>query len=155
MLIEQIEAKYSNRVILNVGLAIMFYDFVEIGEPYLYPGAGSSIQVVKFRLIVFRPFVGEVIVGKVLQSNKDGIRLSLDFFDDIIIPSSQLQNPSTFDPATNLWTWRYETEGGEDGGTIANEFALTLGEEVSTQTKILFSAIAGLTIHIFHRIGPI
>ena len=74
---------------------------------------------------MFRPFVGEVIIGKVIQSNKDGVRISLDFFDDILIPASNLQTPSAFNPSTNLWVWKYETDPES-----TNEFPLTIGEEV-------------------------
>lgn len=129
MLIEQIELKYCNKVLLNVGLGIAFYDFISIGDPYLYPGAGSSIQVVCFRLVVFRPFVGEVVNGKIISSNKDGVKVSVDFFDDILIPAGQLQNPSVFNPSSGLWTWRYESEG-------ENEYALEVGDEVRHTLRI-------------------
>lgn len=128
VLIEQIEAKYSNKIILNVGLGIVFYDFITIGDPYIYPGQGAPVQIVQFRLVVFRPFVGEVLTGRVIQSNKDGIKISLEFFDDIIVPSTHLQNPSVFNSSSNLWIWKYETEG--DAAAV-NEFPLTIGEVVS------------------------
>jgi DNA-directed RNA polymerase III subunit RPC8 len=124
VIIEQIELKYCNKVLLNVGLGISFYDFISIGDPYLYPGAGASIQVVTFRLIVFRPFVGEVITGRVLSSNKDGVKLTLDFFDDIVIPAAQLQQPSVFNTTAGHWTWKYETDSDA-------EYALQAGDEVS------------------------
>ena len=38
-------------------------------------------------MITFRPVEGEVIVGKVLSSNKNGIRISLEFTEDVWIPS--------------------------------------------------------------------
>ena len=38
-------------------------------------------------MIMFRPVEGEVIVGKVLSSNKNGIRVSLEFSEDVWIPS--------------------------------------------------------------------
>jgi len=127
VIIEQIELKYCNKIILNVGLGVAFYDFVKIGDPYLYPGAGSAIHIVRFRLIVFRPFVGEIVSAKVMQSNKDGIRLSLEFFDDILIPSSQLQNPSIFNSDTGLWVWKYDGSMESE-----NEFVLEIGDEVSS-----------------------
>mmetsp|Transcript_29648 Transcript_29648/g.42334 ORF Transcript_29648/g.42334 Transcript_29648/m.42334 type:complete len:146 (+) Transcript_29648:23-460(+) len=58
VLIEQIEVKYSNKVILDVGLCICFYDFLQVGDAYIYPSEGSAIQEVKFRVVIFRPFVG-------------------------------------------------------------------------------------------------
>ena len=58
VIIEQIEIKFANRVIPDQGLCICFYDFLEVGDPYIYPGEGGSIQEVKFRLIMFKPFIG-------------------------------------------------------------------------------------------------
>lgn len=137
VLIEQIELKYANKVLLNVGLCICFFDFVEIGDPYLYPGEGCSIQQVKFRLVVFRPFVGEILTGKIASSNKDGVKLSLEFFDDVLVPSSLLQTPSSFNPSTGLWTWKY----GEDQ---ESEFVMDVGEEVRFRVRTIH--FTGLTM---------
>ena len=41
---------------------------------------------VEFRLVVFRPFKGEVITGKISSSSEGGIRVALDFFDDVQVP---------------------------------------------------------------------
>ena len=41
VLIEQIEMKYSNKVLPEVGLAITFYDFVSLADPYVYPAEGN------------------------------------------------------------------------------------------------------------------
>lgn len=36
---------------------------------------------------MFRPFVGEVITGRIMAATHHGIRLSLEFFDDIFVPA--------------------------------------------------------------------
>lgn len=120
---EQIEVKYSNRVLLDVGLCITFYDFLDIGDPYLYPSEGSSIQLIKFRMIVFRPFVGEILFGTLLKSNKDGIYISMDFFDEIFIPSALLHTPNKYNEHNGLWTWIY--------GENKDDFVMEIGEQVS------------------------
>ena len=109
VLIEQIDIKYTNKVLLGVGLCVCFYEFLEIGDPYIYPAEGACHQVVRFRLVVFRPFVGEIITGKILSSSRDGIRVSLGFFDDILIPHHLLQQPSAWDAAKG-WCWTYDAE---------------------------------------------
>lgn len=38
-------------------------------------------------MIMFRPVEGEVLVGKVLSSNRNGIRVTLEFLEDVWIPS--------------------------------------------------------------------
>jgi len=120
---EQIEIKYANRVLLHVGLCITFYDFISIGDPYLYPSEGSSIQIVRFRMVVFRPFVGEIITGRLVGSNREGLKISTEFFDDISIPAALLQAPCVFNPVDSLWTWKY----GENADT---DFVMEIGEEV-------------------------
>ena len=37
-------------------------------------------------MIMFRPVEGEILVGKVHSSNQNGIRVSLEFMDDVWIP---------------------------------------------------------------------
>jgi DNA-directed RNA polymerase III subunit RPC8 len=79
---------------------------------------------VKFRVVVFKPFIGEVIIGKVIGLNKDGMRISVDFFDDITIAGSHLQSPSTYNAAKNTWTWIY------DDGENQTPFVTELGDQV-------------------------
>lgn len=48
---------------------------------------GCLTKEVRFRLIMFRPFVGEVIAARLKRSDVNGLPLLLGFFDDIYIPS--------------------------------------------------------------------
>lgn len=129
---EQIELKFVNKVIINVGLGIAFYDFMTVGDPYLYPGAGSAIRLVRFRLVIFKPFISEILTGRISSLSKDEVRVSLDFFEDVVIPKSQLQEPSTFDPQERRWTWTYE-EGGEEGNPL--QLTLDVGDQVFIETN--------------------
>lgn len=43
-----------------------------------------------FRLVVFRPFVGEVLVGWVSSCTEEGLNVKMEFFDDIHIPKHLL-----------------------------------------------------------------
>uniref|UniRef100_A0A1I7ZD39 RNA_pol_Rbc25 domain-containing protein n=1 Tax=Steinernema glaseri TaxID=37863 RepID=A0A1I7ZD39_9BILA len=110
-----INNRYSNKVIPNVGLAMNLFDFVEIGEAHILPGDGSTYTQVVFRLVVFRPFVGQVLEGVVLTSSKEGVFITLDFFDDIRVPPSRLPHNSRFDQNEQSWYWAYQTspEGEE------------------------------------------
>ena len=40
--IEQIELKYVNKILPGAGLGISFYDFVSLGDPYVYPAEGKN-----------------------------------------------------------------------------------------------------------------
>lgn len=104
--------KFANKVVHQVGLCIVLFDITEVGDSYILPGSGASHTPVKFRFVVFRPFIDEVLVGKVKSCNRDGVLLSMGFFDDILIPQEYLQQPSSFDETEQLWIWKYETEDG-------------------------------------------
>ena len=55
-----------------------------------------------------RPFVGEVLVGKIRSCTEEGISVSLVFFDDVFIPAHCLQSSSRFDSNERLWVWCYD-----------------------------------------------
>lgn len=80
--------------------------------------AGGAHQYVKFRMIYFRPFVGEVLKGRILSSSEKGIRISLYFFDDVFVPAYLLQSPSEYreQDGHDNWVWKYGEES--DGNFV-------------------------------------
>jgi len=104
-LIAEINKKYANRVLHNVGLCICVFDLSQAGEGRVRYGDGLLWYKVVFRLVVFRPFTSEVIIAKVKSSDEDGIRLTVGFFDDIFIPAQYLPQPSAFDPNERSHFW--------------------------------------------------
>ena len=76
-------------------------------------GDGASHTRVKFRMLVFRPDLEEVIVGKIKNCSKEGVHISLEFFDDILIPADSLQHPSRYDDSESVWIWEYPLEDDE------------------------------------------
>lgn len=123
----QIQAKYVDRVIANVGLCVEFYEFTSINEfATIYPGDGMASYnesyfkaknfgepyfKVEFKLIVFQPSVDEWLVGSIVGSDECGMTVSLGFYQDVFIPCSNLclQNcPFAFDPESrcHVWLWK-------------------------------------------------
>ena len=90
---EDLNDKLANKVIVDVGLCITLYDIVEVGESFLRQGDPAAHTLVKFRFVVFRPFVGETLVGKVRSCSRDGVHVSLGFFDNILVSPEYLQEP--------------------------------------------------------------
>ncbi|PGH18474.1 DNA-directed RNA polymerase [Polytolypa hystricis UAMH7299] len=102
---DNINEKYANKVIQNVGLCIGFYDLLESSDGLIGHGTGLVNVNVKFRLIVFRPFKGEIILGKITSGTEHGIKISLEFFNDILIPPSLLLDGARFDYTDQVWIW--------------------------------------------------
>jgi len=73
----------------------------------LFPGDARSHVDVIFREIVFRPFAKEIIEARIVGSSKeDGLRLSVEFFADIMVPPDMLLAGSFFDEDKLAWIWR-------------------------------------------------
>ncbi|ORX85228.1 hypothetical protein BCR32DRAFT_229818 [Anaeromyces robustus] len=107
-IIDEINHKYSNKVLHNVGLCIELLDLIEVSDGIVLPCKDGSYTVkVTFKMIVFRPFIGETLIGKVSNSSEKGIKVSMGFFDDITIPASQLTPDTTFDKTQNVWIWNF------------------------------------------------
>ncbi|WCJ40759.1 DNA-directed RNA polymerase III subunit RPC8 [Euphorbia peplus] len=106
---KELQRIFLDKVISDLGLCISVYDIKRIDGGFIFPGDGASTYTVEFRLVVFRPFVGEIIGAKLKESNTVGLRLSLGFFDDIYIPSDGLLKPSSFSPGEDgyqgTWSW--------------------------------------------------
>ena len=78
-----------------------------------FEGDGASHTKVRFRMLVFRPHMEEVLIGKIKSCSKEGVHVSLEFFDDILIPAESLQHPSRFDETESVWVWEYPLEVGK------------------------------------------
>ncbi|KAG6999289.1 DNA-directed RNA polymerase III subunit rpc8 [Physcia stellaris] len=107
---DNINAKYSNKVIQKIGLCICVYDILTASDGLIGHGTGVINVNVEFRLIVFRPFKGEIIMGRVRGSTDLGIRISLEFFEDIWVPSHLLLDNSHFDAEEQTWVWRNDNQ---------------------------------------------
>lgn len=98
-----INAKYSNRILPNVGLCISHFDYSSISEGRLTNRDGCTYYKVTFRLIVFRPFVGEMLEGFITSSDEGGIRITLGFFDDVHVSRDALPSPCGYDHSQAQW----------------------------------------------------
>ena len=93
------------QVIPNLGLCVALREIVDVGEAQLFQASAAQHIAVQFRLVMFRPFVGQIITGTVCSCDLEGVRLSLGFFDDIYSPQRLLQNPSNWSDEENVWVW--------------------------------------------------
>lgn len=106
----ELNAKYSNRIIPNLGLGIVVWDVLSIEDGLLRPSDGSVYYKVVFRTVVFKPFVGEILVGWISSCTQEGISVKTDFFDQIYIPKDQLFDNCYWNEKENLWVWRTDPE---------------------------------------------
>lgn len=141
----EIDLKYPNRV-MDVGLVISRYgDCLEVGHGVCVAGDGGSHHQCKFRLIVFRPFVEEVCLGRITRSTVEGIHVSLGFFEDIFVPAYWMLRPSSFEERTGVWVWtpQYEDvegtgagEGGTSNPVNESKVKAEVGEKTTSSVNV-------------------
>jgi DNA-directed RNA polymerase subunit E'/Rpb7 len=103
---QEIDGLYANKVIPGVGLCICVLDLESVGSASIFPGDGSAHADVVFRMVVFRPAVGEVLAGTVKSSDAVlGVKITLDFFDAITVPPSLLPQESHLCVRTSTGGW--------------------------------------------------
>ena len=121
---------------MDVGLCIALWDIVKRGESFILPGDSGHHTKVEFRYVVFRPFMDQILVGRIKNCDKSAVQgnqsynhvhllwmilcshehfyiVTLGFFDDIFISGQNLQNNSKFDEKEHTWVWEYESEDGK------------------------------------------
>lgn len=98
------------QVVPNLGLCIALHDIYIVGESHILPGSGSQHMTVEFRLVIFKPHVGEVLTGTVVSCDADGARISLGFFDNVYLPSRLMCDDSTWSEQEQLWVWNVTPE---------------------------------------------
>jgi DNA-directed RNA polymerase III subunit RPC8 len=86
-----IHSKYSDRVLHEVGLCVCLWDLLSVSEGLInagdsrvfvdgeWSGGASRLgadgrRAVTFRMVVFRPFKGEILQATIFRINKDGIQ---------------------------------------------------------------------------------
>lgn len=132
----EIDQKFPNRVLMDVGLVVCRYGEVsKVSHGVCVAGDGGSHHECRFRLVVFRPFVEEVCLGRILRSSAEGIQVSLGFFEDIFIPAYWMLRPSVFEEKTGLWVWtpKYDDDEEEEEQEVA--VGITEANASSTAVK--------------------
>jgi len=107
---DSLNKKYANKLVPEKGLALSVFDVLTAEDGRVTWGNGLMYYKVSFRLMLFAPFIGEVIVGKVLSTSKSYIRVSLEFFKDVYIIPSLLPPNSAYDSVEEKYFWCSDDE---------------------------------------------
>lgn len=106
----ELSKKYANKVVSNLGLVIAVWDILDIKDGLLKPGDGAAFVETKFRCVVWKPFIGEILTGWVLECTADGVKVKMEFFDEIFIPKNYFFENCSFRPEDKAWVWAPDDE---------------------------------------------
>ncbi|KKY29642.1 putative dna-directed rna polymerase iii polypeptide [Diaporthe ampelina] len=134
---DNINAKYANKaeqVIQKIGLCICLYDLLWASEGLVRQGTGNANVNAEFRLVVFRPFKGEVIMAKISKCTPEGIHVRTEFFSDIFVEAEELPDGCQFDHNEQLWVWNNDETGPMWWDVHETVRLAVIGEEWHDQT---------------------
>ncbi|KAK7724751.1 DNA-directed RNA polymerase III complex subunit Rpc25 [Diaporthe eres] len=117
---DNINAKYANKA----GLMLSF-DLVT---------DALTVTTAEFRLVVFRPFKGEVIMAKISKCTPEGIHVRTEFFSDIFVEAEELPDGCQFDHNEQLWVWNNDETGPMWWDVHETVRVAVVGEEWHDQT---------------------
>lgn len=103
-ILSKIDEIYIGKVLKSEGVCISVYD-MEIQETLIKEGIFQA--QVSMRIIIFKPFIGEVLTGKISSSTPEGIEVDL-IFCSAFIPAAFLNETSSFDELESIFVWHYE-----------------------------------------------
>ncbi|CAH2038727.1 unnamed protein product [Thlaspi arvense] len=117
---------FLDKVHAKLGLFVSVYDIKSVEGGFVLPGDGAATYKVGFRMVMFRPFVGEVIAAKFKESDSNGLRceyyivlnfltgdlITLGFFEDIYVPAPLIPTPNRCEPdpynrKQMRWVWEF------------------------------------------------
>lgn len=64
----ELNKRHTNRILPKLGLVICVYDLLSLEDGFVFPGEGAYHAKVEYRLLVFRPFIGEVLTGRLVAN---------------------------------------------------------------------------------------
>lgn len=106
----QLHKKYANKVVPDLGLAMCVWDLSAVGDAMLKPGDGATYVRCDFRMVVFKPFVGEVLTGWIAGASAEGLQVRLGFFDHVFVPAEYLFEGCEWVELQAVWVWRPDEE---------------------------------------------
>lgn len=149
-----LQEKFIDRVIRDVGLGVWIFDIVSLGDAMVFQSLctpsedpesrrdllqsqGAVYIVVKFRLVVFRPFADEILEGEIRHADDKGIYISLKFFSDVLVPYSNLMQPCKYDGGEGTWVW---TQNSDDEFSEPHNFFYDISSPIRFRVvEVLYS----------------
>ncbi|GFE53235.1 DNA-directed RNA polymerase [Babesia ovis] len=105
----KVDDKYVDKVIAGIGLVILVDELSVLSEPKILPNDASALFTLKLKLLVFAPERNQIIKGKVISADAQGIRVSLGFFSDVMVIPQFMPKGSVYDKG-QWYTQKNETK---------------------------------------------
>jgi len=93
---KQLEETYSNYYDKELGKAIAIVEILNIGEGVIIPGDGASYYKCLFKVLVWKPELGELVFGRILEITNFGAFIDLSVLKGMIHISQTMDDYVSF-----------------------------------------------------------
>ncbi len=100
--LNQLHMDYDGYVSKDIGMAVGVSDVLDIGEGIIIPGDGAAHYETRFKLLVFRPELQEVVTGKITEITDFGAFIELGPIDGMIHISQTMDDYVSFSKSNVL-----------------------------------------------------
>ncbi len=97
-----LKARFENFISKDLGVVIGVTEVVKVGEGIIIPGDGAAYYDTTFKIIVFKPELQEVVVGKINQISDFGAFLEMGPLDGMIHISQTMDDYVSFSKSNTL-----------------------------------------------------
>jgi len=101
-IMQTLQEEYADKIIPELGFILDVVDVLEIGEGVIIPGDGAAYYETKFKLLVFKPEMQEIVLGKVKEVAEFGVFLEIGPVDGMIHISQTMDDYVSFSKSGEL-----------------------------------------------------
>ncbi|MFA5953246.1 MAG: DNA-directed RNA polymerase [Candidatus Pacearchaeota archaeon] len=99
---EQLEETYSTYYDKELGHSISVIEIISVGEGIIIPGDGAAYYKCKFKLLVWKPELQELVFGKILEITNFGAFIDMGVMKGMIHISQTMDDYVSFSDSGNL-----------------------------------------------------
>ncbi|RNE96196.1 DNA-directed RNA polymerase III subunit [Trypanosoma conorhini] len=137
VLMHRLTERYVGKIVPGCGLCVAIHEILQYTEGIVRGPSASAWLTAQFRLCVFAPTPGARLRATIVAQNREGIFLTLDFFQFVfLVPGDLLVAPSSYQEEKQCWA--LQVEGDEEEEEDAGEPALNPyvnGDEVVVKVE--------------------
>lgn len=101
-IIKELEKAYENFVDEEIGNVIRVLDVKDVGEGIIIPEDGAVYYNARFKLLVFKPVLSEIVFGKISQITSFGAFMNIGVVDALIHISQTMDDYVSFSKSNSL-----------------------------------------------------
>lgn len=115
---EALADKYESTVIPDVGVALVVTSVEEIGEGKILPGDAGVHYTVKFKMLIWKPFLHELVVGEVVDNAEFGSFVRIGPLDGLVHISQIMDDFVAYDAKNSVFSGKQTKKTLKEGDVV-------------------------------------